>query len=34
MIPLNLHFNQKGFVKIDLGISGVNTADLAYIRLI
>ena len=21
MIPLNLHFNNKGFIKIDLGIS-------------
>ena len=21
MIPLNMHFNKKGFVKIDLGIS-------------
>ena len=21
MIPLNLHFNKKGFVKIDLGIT-------------
>ena len=28
MIPLNLHFNQKGFVKIDLGISkGRKKAD-------
>ena len=28
MIPLNLHFNNKGFIKIDLGISkGRKKAD-------